>query len=104
MTKDSIVSAKNNSKIPERVDKTLHWLEKSRDSWKDKTKKVKAELKKKNLAITRARQGRDQAQEKLSNERQHFQEQMNQKDREIALLTSQVEDFKRREEELKKKL
>lgn len=37
--------------FPARIDKTLKWLEESRDSWKGKTKVAKDDLKKKKLAV-----------------------------------------------------
>jgi hypothetical protein len=45
---------------PKRIDKTLEWLEKSRDVWKDKCVVAKLDLKKKTLSVKRLRDGRDE--------------------------------------------
>lgn len=92
--------------LPSRPDKTLQWLEKSRDSWKEKIKVTKDDLKKKKLAVKRARIGRDQLDEELSKEKAaHYraQEQLSQKDSEIAELKTQLAKVTQQVEDLKKK-
>jgi len=90
-------------KLPHRVDKTLQWLEKSRNSWKEKTKETKEELKKKKLAVRRARENRDLLQEELWGERRKCQEALTKKDAEIAELKAQLAKVNQQVEDLKKK-
>ncbi len=92
--------------FPSRPDKTLQWLEESRDSWKEKTKVTKDDLKKQKLAVKRARRGRDLLHEELSKEKTaHYRarEELSQKDIEIAGLKTQLEKAIQQVEELKKK-
>jgi hypothetical protein len=92
--------------FPARIDKTLEWLEESRDSWKEKAKVAKDDLKKKKLAVKRARSGRDLLQEELSKEKTaHYRvrEQLNQRDAEIAQLKALLEKKTQEVEEFKKK-
>jgi len=92
--------------FPARIDKTLEWLEESRDSWKEKAKVAKDSLKKRTLAVKRARDGRDLLEEELSKEKTaHCQarEQLSQKDAEITELKTQLEKRTREAEEFKKK-
>jgi len=96
-----------NNKIPLRVDKKLQWLEESRDSWKEKTITSKYELQKQKIAVKRARESRDLFHEELSKEKTaHYrtQEELSQKDIEIAKLKSQLENASQQIEELKKKM
>lgn len=86
-----------------RPDKTLQWLEKSRDSWKEKTKETKDELKKKKLAVKRAREDRDQIDEELKQERRKSQEALTQKDIELENLRNQLAKANQQVEDLKKK-
>ena len=51
--------------LPERIDKALDWLETSRDSWKNKAKIAKEELKKRTLAVKRARESKGEYKEQL---------------------------------------
>lgn len=48
-----------NQLLPKRIDKTLDWLIKSRDVWKEKCLKAKLELKIRSLSVKRLREGRD---------------------------------------------
>ena len=92
--------------LSSRPDKTLQWIEESRDSWKEKTKATKDNLKKQKLAVKRARSGRDLLHEELSKEKTaHYRtrEELSQKDIEIAELKTQLEKATQRVEELKKK-
>jgi hypothetical protein len=92
--------------FPARIDKTLEWLEESRDSWKKKAKVAKDSLKKRTLAVKRARDGRDLLQEELSKEKTaHYRarEELSQKDSEIAELKAQLEKSTKEVEEFKKK-
>ena len=92
--------------LSSRPDKTLQWLEDSRDSWKGKTKETKNDLKKQKLAVKRARNGRDLLHEELSREKTaHYRarEELSQKDIEIAELKTLLEKATQQVEELKKK-
>jgi septal ring factor EnvC (AmiA/AmiB activator) len=92
--------------FPSRIDKTLEWFEESRDSWKEKAKVAKDDLKKKKLALKRARSGRNLLQEELSKEKTiHYRvrEELSQKDAEIAELKAQLEKRTQEVEEFKKK-
>jgi len=92
--------------LSSRPDKTLQWLEESRDSWKEKTKATKDDLKTQKLAVKRARSGRDLLQEELSREKTaHYRsrEELDQKDIEIAELKTQLEKVTQQVEDLKKK-
>ena len=97
---------KSDQSLPARVDKTLLWLEESRDSWKEKTITSKYELKKQKTAVKRARKSRDALCEELAKEKTaHYRAQHNltQKEIEIATLKDQLEQSKQLVEELKKK-
>lgn len=92
--------------LSSRPDKTLQWIEESRDSWKEKTKATKDDLKKQKLAVKRARNGRDLLHEELSKEKTaHYRtrEELSQKDIEIAELKTQLKKATQHVEELKKK-
>jgi hypothetical protein len=92
--------------LSSRPDKTLQWLEESRDSWKEKTKMTKDDLKKRTLAVKRARSGRDLLHEELSKEKTaHYRvlEELSQKDSEIAELKTQLARVTQQVEDLKKK-
>lgn len=84
---------------PVRLDKTLHWLRVSRDSWKEKTKESKTKLKVAVLGIKRAREDRDEIGKELNN----IQTQLDQKDNEIVLLKNKLEQATLETERLKKK-
>lgn len=45
--------------LPKRIDKTLDWLEQSRDGWKSKCIEAKSDLKVKTLKVKRLRDGKD---------------------------------------------
>ena len=90
---------KESTEKPIRVDKTLQWLETSRDSWKEKTKESKTKLKITTLALKRAREHRDQ----LEEERHSIQKHLDQKDKEIAMLKRKLEQSTQEIETLKKK-
>jgi len=45
--------------LPNRVDKALAWLERSRDTWKDKCMQTKLLLKRQTFAVKRLKEGRN---------------------------------------------
>lgn len=85
--------------MPARLDKTLDWLRVSRDSWKEKTRESKTKLKIATLGIKRARESRDEIEKELHNK----QQQLDQKDDEIAILKKKLEQMTQEVETLKKK-
>lgn len=89
--------------LPIRVDKTLEWLEISRDSWKEKAKVAKTELKKKTFAVKRARDDRAQAQQELKESRLQIQRELKEREREIAELKAQLTQVGQQLEDFKKK-
>lgn len=92
--------------LPERIDKTLNWLETSRDSWKNKAKVAKEELKKRTLAVKRVRGSRDEYQEKLKQAEEALrihQEKLDQKTIEMEKLEKQLTETRNEMEALKKK-
>jgi chromosome segregation ATPase len=96
----------NKKTLPERIDKTLDWLETSRDSWKNKAKIAKEELKKRTLAVKRARESRNEFKEQLEQAKEAHcmhQEELNQKTIEIEKLEKQLAEARSEIEELKKK-
>ncbi len=92
--------------FPTRVDKTLSWLEHSRDTWKDKCRQAKLLLKRQTFVAKRLKEGRNtwrlssiqlkqelsQSKATISTLREH-----------IKNLKSQVEIFRNQTLELKKK-
>jgi chromosome segregation ATPase len=91
--------------LPERIDKTLNWLGTSRDNWRDKTKIAKDELKKKTLAVKRARETRDEYKELLEQQEKAYrasQDLLEQKNFEIIQLQKQLAEVQVQVEELKK--
>jgi hypothetical protein len=88
---------------PPRIDKTLQWLDESRNSWKQKTQVSKARLKTTTLALKRAREDRDKHTEKFKKERRNDRARLRQKDVEIAVLKQQLEQAHEEVEALKKK-
>lgn len=96
-------TARTTARTPKRIDKTLQWLEESRDSWKDKTQTSKAKLKVTTLALKRAREDRSKCVEELKKERRNNLEELYQKDIEITKLKQQLEQAYQEVEILKKK-
>ncbi|WP_194847768.1 hypothetical protein [Candidatus Neptunochlamydia vexilliferae] len=93
------------NELPKRIDKAIQWLEESRSSWKSKTIKSKYELQKQKIAVKRARASRDLLNKKLSEEKVSHcraQEELAQKEIEIADLKSRLEKADQQIEELKK--
>lgn len=92
--------------LPERIDKALNWLGTSRDNWRDKAQIAKEELKKKTLAVKRARESRDEYKELLEEKEKAYrvsQELLEQKNLEIIELQKQLEEAQNQVDELKKR-
>ena len=96
----------SDSKPKPRPDKTIDWLAESRDSWKEKTVTTKDELKKKKLAVKRARAARDEFKQQLLKKENLIQEvnkELIKKNQEIEILKRELETSQRKTDELKKK-
>lgn len=96
-------TSEESKNFPARPDKTINWLNKSRDDWKDKSQTTKAELKVAKQAQKRARQSRqewrDQYQQ-LEKEQAHL---LAEKSEEIANLTIKLQELEHENADLKKK-
>jgi hypothetical protein len=65
MKNEQLSNPESENKLPARLDKTLAWLEESREKWKQKCKETKLQLKRQTFAIKRLKEGRNNW--KLSN-------------------------------------
>ncbi len=89
-----------------RPDKTLQWITKSRDIWKDKCQKSKAQLKVKTLAVKRLQETRDNLKlniEEADSTIKVLQEKLKNAEKLNDKLQSQVEDKDEQIDNLKKK-
>lgn len=59
MKNDQQKNLYDENKLPHRVDKALSWLADSRNTWREKCKKAKLQLKRQTLAIKRLKESRD---------------------------------------------
>lgn len=75
-----------------RIDKTIEWLNLSRDTWKEKCLEAKLQLKRQNLATKRAREGRLLLKSELKRLQDH-----------IAVLEAKLEDREKHLHDIKKK-
>jgi hypothetical protein len=92
--------------LPLRPDKTIDWLNKSRDEWKGKTLTSKAALKVAKQSQKRALASRSQWKKRcmeLKEEQTHQEEQLKRREGEIAELEAKIIQLKQENEELKKK-
>lgn len=87
----------------QRIDKTVQWLAESRESWKEKTKASKAELKVTTLALKRARDDRALYSRQAKEERLKARQELKKKDAEIEELKKRLEYADQKIEQLKKK-
>lgn len=89
--------------LPARPDKTIDWLNKSRDDWKSKTQATKSELKVAKQAQKRARQSRQEWKEEYQQLRQQQAIAMAEKSEEISNLKTKVQELEQENADLKKK-
>lgn len=92
--------------LPKRIDKTLDWLEQSRDIWKDKCLVAKLELKKKTLSVKRLRDARDKWKQQvkqvvkivqqLKNEYKKSLADIEKLKQELAIKNSEIEALKKK--------
>ncbi len=104
MTQAFKISEKFKS-FPARPDKTIDWLNKSRDDWKSKTQTSKAELKVAKQAQKRARTSREQWKEhceQLKADQAQGKIDIAKKDAEIGRLEAKVAQLVQEKEDLKK--
>lgn len=97
------VSEEPKKNFPARPDKTIDWLNKSRNDWKSKTQATKAELKVTKQAQKRARQSRQEWKEEYKQLEQQIAAIMAEKNEENLNLKTKVQELKRENEDLKKK-
>lgn len=92
--------------LKKRLDKTLKWLGKSRDSWKQKCQTAKAQLKTKTLAVKRLRELRDDLKlksKKLKVEAHNLRDSLTQRQNEVAQLEARLQATEKELAEVKKK-
>lgn len=89
--------------FPARPDKTIDWLNKSRDDWKSKTLTTKAELKVAKQAQKRARQGRREWRKECRELERQQAKVLAEKGEEISNLQTKVQELEQENEDLKKK-
>jgi predicted nucleic acid-binding Zn-ribbon protein len=89
--------------FPARPDKTIDWLNKSRDDWKSKSQATKAELKVAKQARRRAQQNRQEWKEACRQLEQQLATVVAEKDTENANLKTRVQELEKENEDLKKK-
>jgi len=89
-----------------RQDKTLNWLRKSRDSWKQKCQTAKSQLKTKTLAVKRLRDLRDDLKsksKKLKVEADRLRDSLTERQKEVARLEARLQETEKRLADVKKK-
>jgi len=98
--------------LPKRIDKTLDWLEASRDVWKDKCLTAKLALKMKTLSIKRLRDSRDKWKnqtkqfaitiQQIQNERENYIKEIENLKRDLIKKSSEIENLKKKSSSLLK--
>jgi len=89
--------------FPARPDKTIDWLNKSRDDWKGKTQMTKAELKVAKQAQRRARQSRQEWKTECQRLEKEQTKLLAEKGEEITSLKTKVQELEHENADLKKK-
>lgn len=95
--------SENPKNFPARPDKTIGWLNKSRDDWKHKTQETKAELKVAKQAQKRARQSRKEWKEEYRRLERQQAMALAEKSEEISNLKATVQNLEQENADLKKK-
>jgi chromosome segregation ATPase len=88
--------------FPTRPDKTIDWLNKSRDDWKGKTQATKAELKVAKQAQKRARQSREEWKAQCRELEKQQSMLLAEKSEEISNLKTKVQELENENADLKK--
>lgn len=94
-----------NRTLPTRIDKTLAWLERSRDTWKEKCSQVKLLLKRQVFTAKRLKEGRNAwklSAIHLKQELSQSKETISELQQHIKKLESQIEIFIKENAKLKK--
>lgn len=99
MTKTS----EESKNFPARPDKTIDWLNKSRDDWKGKTQATKAELKVAKQAQKRARQSRQEWKEQCRQLERQQAMALAEASEKITNLKTKVQELENENADLKKK-
>lgn len=94
--------SKKSGNLPARPDKTIDWLNKSRDDWKSKTQATKSELKVAKQAQKRARQSRQEWKAEYQQLRQQQAIVIAEKSEEISNLKTKVQELEQENADLKK--
>ena len=89
--------------LPDRPDKTICWLNKSRDNWKGKSQMTKAELKVAKQAQARARRSRQEWKAQCQELKKQQSMLLAEKSEEIANLKTKVHELEHENADLKKK-
>src|SRR5438094_4446781 len=89
--------------FPARPDKTIDWLNKSRNEWKGKTQATKAELKVSKQAQKRARQSREEWRAQCQELEKQRSMLLAEKSEEITNLKTKVQELEHENADLKKK-
>lgn len=89
--------------LPARPDKTIDWLNKSRNDWKDKTQATKRRLKVAKQAQKRAQQDRREWKEECKQLKRQQAITLQEQAEEIANLKTKVEALEQENTDLKKK-
>lgn len=89
--------------FPVRPDKTIDWLNKSRDDWKTKTQATKGELKVAKQAQKRARHSRQEWKREYQQLKREQTRAMTKKSEEISILKTKVQELEQENADLKKK-
>ena len=95
--------SEESKKLPARPDKTIDWLNKSRDDWKGKTQTTKAELKVAKQAQKRARQSRQEWKDECRQLEKQQSLLIAEKSEEILNLKTKVQELECENADLKKK-
>ncbi len=89
--------------FPARPDKTINWLNKSRDDWKGKTQTSKAKLKVAKQAQKRARQSREEWKKEYRQLERQQAMILAEKSKEVERLKTKVQELAHENLDLKKK-
>jgi chromosome segregation ATPase len=96
-------ASKESKSFPARPDKTIDWLNKSRDDWKGKTQTTKVQLKVAKQAQKRARQSRQEWRAQCRELEKQQQALLAEKSAEVTNLKTKVQELEHENADLKKK-
>ena len=96
-------TSEESKNLPARPDKTIDWLNKSRDDWKGKTQATKVELKVAKQAQRRARQSRQEWKAECQRLEKEQTKLLEEKSEEITSLKTKVQELEYENADLKKK-